>query len=117
MTKYRNKIPRYAIEYIKRDNIKMIRKGLIFMNTAALAKTDRRTQRMQTRKRKALLADLAAAKRELDNAAENLNFVKDDLLLEHFIFRMKASEMRYRYLLCLARDMENEFVCEGNDTK
>lgn len=87
------------------------------MNTAPLQKSSRREARMQTRYKKALLADLAAAKRELDNAAENMNFVKDDLLLEHFIFRMKASEMRYRYLLCLARQMDGQCEYEKSETQ
>ncbi len=73
------------------------------MNTA---KKDRKIRRTQLKYKTALLADLAQAKRELDEASKNLNFVKDELLLDHFIFRMKASEMRYRYLLSLARDME-----------
>ena len=58
------------------------------MNTA---KTDRKARRTQLQYKTALLADLAQAKRELDEAAKNLNFVKDELLLDHFIFRMKAS--------------------------
>lgn len=87
------------------------------MNTAnaALEKPSRKTQRIHTKYKKALLADLAAAKRELDDAAKNLNFVKEDLLLDHFIFRMKASEMRYRYLLSLARDMDSGLACKDGD--
>ena len=82
------------------------------MNTASNSKVkhNRHSQRNYNKYRQTLLSDLAAAKRELDEATENLNFVKDDLLLEHFIFRMKASEMRYRYLLCLARDMDKGSV-------
>lgn len=83
--------------------------------TAALQKPSRKTQRIHTKYKKALLADLAAAKRELDDAAKNLNFVKDDLLLDHFIFRMKASEMRYRYLLSLARDMDSDLAYKDGD--
>ena len=69
-------------------------------------KKNRRQRRIQEQYKTALLADLAHAKRELDDASKNLNFVKDELLLDHFIFRMKSCEMKYRYLLTLAREMD-----------
>lgn len=85
------------------------------MNTANKEKHSKRDIRRQRKYKNMLLADLAAAKRELDNAQRNINFVKDDLLLDHYIFRMKAYEMRYRYILSLIRQTDNS--CGGADNE
>ena len=52
-----------------------------------------------------LLAAITDAKQELDNAAININFVSDPMLLDHYTFKVKAAEARYRYLMCQAREM------------
>ena len=52
-----------------------------------------------------LLSNIAEAKRELDTAAKNINFVSDTMLLDHFTFKLKAAEVRYRYLVAKAKEM------------
>lgn len=52
-----------------------------------------------------LLAALSDAKAELDIASENINFVSDPMLVDYFIFKAKAVQIRYRYLLNRARKM------------
>ena len=52
-----------------------------------------------------LLAAITDAKQELDNAEININFVSDPMLLDHYTFKVKAAEARYRYLMCQAREM------------
>lgn len=74
----------------------------------------RKIKKNQEKYRLTLLSELAYAKRELDEAAGNINFVKDDMLLEHFIFRIKACEMKYRYLLSLVRSIDENISCEEN---
>ena len=60
-----------------------------------------------------LLDAIADAKSELDTAVRNMNFVSDPMLLDHYTFRVKAAEARYRYLMCQAREMgleNNEYA-------
>lgn len=52
-----------------------------------------------------LLHAISDAKAEFNTAAENINFVSDPMLLDHFTFKAKAAEIRYRYLLIQARKM------------
>lgn len=77
-------------------------------------KISRKTRKLREKNRTALLEELLCAKRELDDAARNMNFVKDDMLLEHFIFRIKSCEMKYRYLLSLVRSINDNSVFEEN---
>lgn len=74
----------------------------------------RKTKKNQEKYRLTLLSELAYAKRELDDASRNMNFVKDDMLLEHFIFRIKACEMKYRYLLSLVRSIDKNSTYKEN---
>lgn len=60
-----------------------------------------------------LLTALSDAKSELDTAVHNMNFVSEPMLIDHYAFKVKAAEVRYRYLLSQVRCMgigNNEYV-------
>lgn len=60
-----------------------------------------------------LLTALSDAKSELDTAVHNMNFVSEPMLIDHYAFKVKAAEVRYRYLLSQVRCMgigSNEYV-------
>ena len=58
----------------------------------------------KTREVNQLLREILTAKRELDTVTHNIDFTNDSLLLEHYIFKRKACEMRYRYLISKAKE-------------
>lgn len=53
--------------------------------------------------KKQFLREILTARRELDTVTHNIDFTNDALLLEHYIFKRKACEMRYRYLINQAK--------------
>lgn len=60
-----------------------------------------------------LLTALSDAKSELDTAVHNMNFVCEPMLIDHYAFKVKAAEVRYRYLLSQVRCMgidSNEYI-------
>lgn len=46
------------------------------------------------------------AKKDWLHAQQNLNFVEDDALIDHFIYLMECTEKRYMFLLGRARILE-----------
>ncbi len=58
----------------------------------------------QTREIQQFLHEILSAKRELDTVTHNIDFTNDELLLDHYIFKRKACEMRYRYLINKAKE-------------
>ncbi|MCX7715359.1 MAG: YaaL family protein [Clostridia bacterium] len=54
---------------------------------------------------KDLMDAIIEAKQELDSVSKNINFVSDSMLVDHFTFRLKAAEVRYRYLVAQAKQM------------
>lgn len=51
-----------------------------------------------------LIQDILVARREINTVLHNIDFVDDDMLMEHFIFKLKACELRYRYLITQAKE-------------
>lgn len=58
----------------------------------------------QTKEKRQFLHEILTARRELDTVTHNIDFTNDALLLEHYIFKRKACEMRYRYLINQAKE-------------
>lgn len=65
-------------------------------------------------KKAELISAIAAAKSELDEVSVNINFVSDPLLIDHYTYRLKAAEVRYRYLMCQARELSSKNFCCGS---
>jgi len=71
----------------------------------ATSKILKRERTVVDKDKQELLTALSDAKKELDTAAQNMNFVSDPMLLDHFTFKAKAAEVRYRYLICQAKQL------------
>lgn len=56
------------------------------------------------RERRELLQNLKQAKRDLDIASANFEFVNDEGLVDYYIYQMKAAETRYQYLIRKAKE-------------
>ncbi|MDK2800840.1 MAG: hypothetical protein PWP27_2094 [Clostridiales bacterium] len=56
------------------------------------------------REKEELIANLNQAKKELDIANTNFEFAQDEELVDYFIYKIKAAETRYQYLLKKAKE-------------
>lgn len=54
--------------------------------------------------RKSLLESIHQARQEWLNAIENFNQAENEELVEYYIYRMKACQVRYNYLLKMAKE-------------
>lgn len=68
-------------------------------------KVSKREQLKERKEKEKLLQDIILSKQELDTTIKNIDFVNDDMLLEHYIFKLKAAGIRYRYLMNKAREL------------
>lgn len=54
---------------------------------------------------KAIINNLKKTKAELDILYHNLDYVTDPILMNQLIFQLKATEVRYQYWFCMAKDL------------
>ncbi len=54
---------------------------------------------------KDLISNLEETKSELNHLKLAINYITDPILLNQLIFQIKAAEVRYQYLFCMAREM------------
>ncbi len=52
-----------------------------------------------------IVNNLKEIKAELDILYHNLDYVTDPILLNQLIFQLKATEVRYQYWFCMAKDL------------
>lgn len=74
------------------------------IETKAQNKTRLLHRKKASHEKQQLLNDILTARREMDTVIKNIDFVDDDMLLEHYIFKLKACELRYRYLITKAKE-------------
>lgn len=55
---------------------------------------------------KKLMENLDSAKEEILELNESLRFITDPILINQLIFQINAAEVRYRYWITLARNVE-----------
>lgn len=52
----------------------------------------------------AIIEHLKETKHELDYLSKNINYITDPVLLNQFIFQLKAAEVRYQYWFLIAKE-------------
>lgn len=73
--------------------------------SSTASKILKRERSVVDNEKQTILNAISDAKQEINTALENMNFVSDPMLLDHFTFKAKAAEVRYRYLICQAKEM------------
>ncbi len=67
--------------------------------------SDKKQQKDEQQKRRLISEQLTEALVELESCRKNAMFADDPLLIDYYIYKQKANEMKYRYILKQSRQL------------